>query len=68
MVATKVNIDALIASKTQNGKTIEEVLNELNYPIQAFREMYSFQQILELTTIRQLLESQGLSMPVVLYQ
>lgn len=67
-VATKVNVDNLYASKTDNGKTVEEILKEHSYPTEKLKSMYSFQQILELNTIREILESQNVEMPTVTYK
>lgn len=67
-VATKVNVDNLYASKTNNGKTVEEILKKYSYPTEKLKSMYSFQQILELNTIREILESQNVEMPVVTYK
>lgn len=68
MVATKINVDALLSSKRENGKTVGEILTELNYPTESLKNMYSFQQILELDTIKNLLASQNTTMPIVTYQ
>lgn len=67
-VHTKVNVDALLLQQTANGKSVGAVLKELNYPTESLKDMYSFQQVLELQAIKELLESQGLEMPTVLYQ
>lgn len=67
-IATKVNVDALYASKTNNGKTVEEILKEFSYPTESLKTMYSFQQVLELNTIREILASQNVAMPVVTYK
>ena len=68
MVATKINVDALLSSKRENGKTVDEILTELKYPTEDLKTMYSFQQILELETIKNLLASQNTTMPVITYQ
>lgn len=67
-IATKVNVDNLYASKTNNGKTVEEILKEYSYPTEKLKSMYSFQQILELNTIREILESHNVEMPTVTYK
>lgn len=67
-ITTKVNVDALYASKTNNGKTVEEILKEFSYPTESLKTMYSFQQVLELNTIREILASQNVAMPVVTYK
>lgn len=67
-IATKVNVDNLYASKTNNGKTVEEILKEYSYPTEKLKSMYSFQQILELNTIREILASQNVAMPTVTYK
>ena len=67
-IATKINVDALYASKTNNGKTVEEILKEFSYPTESLKTMYSFQQVLELNTIREILASQNVAMPVVTYK
>ena len=68
MVATKINVEALLSSKRENGKTVDEILTELKYPTEDLKTMYSFQQILELETIKNLLASQNTTMPVITYQ
>lgn len=68
MVSTKVNIDALLSSKRENGKTVNEMLMDSNYPVESLKHMYSFQQVLELKTIENLLASQNTTMPVITYQ
>lgn len=68
MVATKINVEALLSSKRENGKTVDEILTELKYPTENLKTMYSFQQILELEKIKNLLASQNITMPVITYQ
>ena len=67
-IATKINVEALLSSKTPTGQSVEEILTELKYPTAALKSMYSFQQVLELDTIREILESQNVEMPTVTYK
>ena len=67
-IATKINVEALLSSKTPTGQSVEEILKEFSYPTESLKTMYSFQQILELDTIREILASQNVEMPVVTYK
>ena len=67
-IATKINVEALLLSKTPTGQSVEEILTELKYPTEALKSMYSFQQILELDTIKDLLNSKNIEMPTILYK
>ena len=55
-IATKINVEALLSSKTPTGQSVEEILTELKYPTENLKTMYSFQQVLELDTIKDLKE------------
>lgn len=67
-IATKINVEALLSSKTPTGQSVEEILKEFSYPTESLKTMYSFQQVLELNTIREILASQNVAMPVVTYK
>lgn len=67
-VPTKVNISALLDSETKTGQTVGQILTDLEYPVDSLHSMYSFQQILELDTIKTLLASQGVEMPPIQYR
>jgi len=67
-IATKINVEALLSSKTPTGQSVEEILTELKYPTETLKSMYSFQQVLELDTIKDLLKSKNIEMPTILYK
>ena len=43
---SKLNVDALLTEYVSPKKTVKDVLNDSNYDIDTFKNMYSFQQIL----------------------
>ena len=65
---SKLNIDALLTEYVSPKKTVKDVLNDSNYDIDTFKNMYSFQQILELDVIKDILSQNGFKMPTVIYK
>ena len=65
---SKLNVDALLTEYVSPKKTVKDVLNDSNYDIDTFKKMYSFQQILELDVIKDILTQNGFKMPTVIYK
>ena len=65
---SKLNVDALLTEYVSPKKTVKDVLNDSNYDIDTFKNMYSFQQILELDIIKEILTQNGFKMPTVIYK
>ena len=65
---SKLNVDALLTEYVSPKKTVKDVLNDSNYDIDTFKNMYSFQQILELDVIKDNLSQNGFKMPTVIYK
>lgn len=65
---SKLNVDALLTEYVSPKKTVKDVLNDSNYDIDTFKNMYSFQQILELDVIKDILSQNGFKMPTVIYK
>ena len=65
---SKLNVDALLTEYVSHKKTVKDVLNDSNYDIETFKNMYSFQQILELDIIKDILTQNGFKMPTVIYK
>lgn len=65
---SKLNVDALLTEYVSPKKTVKDVLNDSNYDIDTFKNMYSFQQILELDVIKDILNQNGFKMPTVIYK
>ena len=65
---SKLNVDALLTEYVSPKKTVKDVLNDSNYDIDTFENMYSFQQILELDVIKDILNQNGFKMPTVIYK
>ena len=65
---SKLNVDALLTEYVSPKKTVKNVLNDSNYDIDTFKKMYSFQQILELDVIKDILTQNGFKMPTVIYK
>lgn len=65
---SKLNVDALLTKYVSPKKTVKDVLNDSNYDIDTFKNMYSFQQILELDVIKDILTQNGFKMPTVIYK
>lgn len=65
---SKLNVDALLTEYVSSKKTVKDVLNDSNYDIDTFKNMYSFQQILELDVIKDILNQNGFKMPTVIYK
>lgn len=65
---SKLNVDALLAEYVSPKKTVKDVLDDSNYDIDTFKNMYSFQQILELDVIKDILTQNGFKMPTVIYK
>jgi len=65
---SKLNVDALLKEYVSPKKTVKDVLNDSNYDIDTFKSMYSFQQILELDVIKDILTQNGFKMPTVIYK
>lgn len=65
---SKLNVDALLTEYVSPEKTVKDVLNDSNYDIDTFKNMYSFQQILEIDVIKDILTQNGFKMPTVIYK
>jgi hypothetical protein len=65
---SKLNVEALLTEYVSPKKTVKDVLNDSNYDIDTFKHMYSFQQILELDVIKNILNQNGFKMPTVIYK
>ena len=65
---SKLNVDALLTEYVSPKKTVKDVLTDSNYDIDTFKNMYSFQQILELDVIKDILNQNGFKMPTVIYK
>ena len=65
---SKLNVDAPLTEYVTPKKTVKDVLNDSNYDIETFKNMYSFQQILELDIIKDILTQNGFKMPTVIYK
>ena len=65
---SKLNVDALLTEYVSPKKTVKDVLTNSNYDIDTFKHMYSFQQILELDVIKDILTQNGFKMPTVIYK
>ena len=65
---SKLNVDAWLTEYISPKKTVKDVLDDSNYDINTFKNMYSFQQILELDVIKDILNQNGFKMPTVIYK
>ena len=65
---SKLNVDALLTEYVSPKKTVKDILNDSNYDIDTFKNMYSFQHILELDVIKDILNQNGFKMPTVIYK